>query len=55
MTNDIKDEQLNSKTEDDHVWPIMREDDPGCEWTDNDEIVGGSFPFLFFKGAQDAS
>ena len=54
-TNDIKDEQLNSKKEDDHVWPIMREDDPGCEWTDNDEIVGGSFPFLFFKGAQDAS
>ena len=50
MTNDIKDEQLNSKTEDDHVWPIMREDDPGCEWTDNYEIVGGSFPFLFLRG-----
>jgi len=54
-TNGIKDEQSNSKKEDDHVWPIMREDDPGCEWTDNDEIVGGSFSFPFFKGAQDAS
>lgn len=34
----------------DCVWPIMRDDDPSCEWTENDEIVGGCFPFLFLRG-----
>ena len=27
----------------------MREDDPGCECTDNDETVRGIFTFLFLR------
>ena len=43
-------EDLNKDKVEDHVWPIMREDEPGCEWTENNEIIGGYFPFLFLRG-----
>ena len=46
-TNCIKDEQLKHEKEEDHVWPMMREDDPGFEWTDNDEIVEWNFSLHF--------
>ena len=38
---------IQNLKKEDHVWPIMREENPGCEWTKNDEIVGSIFPFLF--------
>ena len=42
-------EKVKSVKNNDCVWPIMRDDDPSCEWTENDEIVGGCFPFLFLS------
>ena len=33
-----------------HIWPIERGDNPLCEWTHNDLLVGSCFPFLFLRG-----
>ena len=34
-----------------HVWPVEKGDEPLCEWTNNDVLIGGCFPFLFLRGS----
>ena len=45
-----KEEDENKKEQKEEIWPIMRDDNPMCEFTNNDEIIGGCFPYLFLRG-----
>ena len=49
--NEIADAVEDNETANNiHVWLIEKGDDPLCEWTKNDVLVGSYFPFLFLRG-----
>ena len=33
-----------------HIWPVERKDEPLCEWTENNLLFRGCFPYLFLRG-----
>ena len=46
----LKNQISEKKKKSCEMWPITRDEDPVCEFTDNGMLVGGSFPYLFLRG-----
>ena len=46
----LKNQLSEKKKKSCEMWPIARDADPVCEFTDNGMLVGGSFPYLFLRG-----